>query len=459
MTSAPSTTAELAAFALGTDATRLPDEVRHAVRLAVLDSIGVTIAGAGHPAARIVVASLAEDAGPESATIVGSPRRANAAGATLANGVMAHVLDWDDTLLPARLHVSATLLPALLAIGETTDESGAELLAAFAVGFEIQARLAEAISPVMPERGWHGTGIVGGIGVAAAVSRMLGSSVLQTTHSIGIAGTGASGLVATFGTMAKALNLGRAGATGVHSAQLAARGFTSHPDLVGSGGFLAMYDDAPRLDGILANLGSRWAVLENGYKPYPCGVVAHAAIDAVLELREQAPPGEHATRIDLTVSPETVRLMGNPAPTTGLEAKFSVAYAAAAAWLDGRILPSTFEDEGVADRGRQALLSAVRVNASDSVAQDAAVCVVSTSSGWTGTARIDHARGTRGRPLDDGDLRAKFRSACEVGGSAHADQLIDVVERVEDRGVRELAELLGGGQINASTESESRATV
>jgi 2-methylcitrate dehydratase PrpD len=355
---------------------------------------------------------------------------------------MAHVLDWDDTLLPARLHLSATLLPALLATGETTDGRGHDLVAAFAIGFEIQARLAAAVSPVMPERGWHGTGVVGAIGVAAAVSRMCGSSALQTTHAMGIAGSAAAGLVATFGSMTKALNLGRAGAAGVHSAQLAARGFTSHPDLLGTGGFLQMYDDAPRVEAVSGRLGSEWAILENGYKAYPCGVVAHAAIDAILELREQAPPDDLPITIHLTVSPETVRLMGNPLPSTGLEAKFSVAYAAAAAWLDGTVLPDAFEDGVVRDAARQALLRIVRVEASGAVSQDEAVCTVGTSSGWARTAHIEHARGTRARPLDDDELRAKFRIACEVGGNPRAVDLIDAVERIETLDARHLAALL-----------------
>ena len=437
-----SLTADFAAFALETDAASLPSSVRHAVRRALLDSLGVTIAGARHPASRMVVETLPELIGPRSATIVGFPQRTDVAGATLANGVMAHILDWDDTLLPARLHLAATLVPALLATGEVHGGNGWDLIAGFAVGFEVQARLADAISPVMPERGWHGTGIVGGVGVAAAVSRLLGSSPEQTAHAMGIAGTAAAGLVATFGSMAKALNLGRAGAAGVQSALLAASGFTSHPDLLDAGSFLRMYDDAPRIEHLRDQLGSRWAVLDNGYKPYPCGVVAHAAIDGILQLRTDAPADDAPVTMHLTVSPETVRLMGNPSPVTGLEAKFSVAYAAAVAWADGNVLPGTFEDVEVTKPAYQALLRTVLVEPSDAVAQDEAICQVRTRSGWTGTVHVEHARGTRARPLDDLELRAKFRAACEVGGTDRAENLIDAVDRLEDINARELTQLL-----------------
>ena len=442
MTGERSLTGELARFALETDAAQLPDDVRAAARRAILDSLGVTIAGARHPASRIVVETLPGVTGPLSATIVGFPQRTDIAGATLANGVMAHVLDWDDTLLPTRLHLSATLVPALLATGEARGASGSDLIAALAVGFEIQARLAGAISPVMPERGWHGTGIVGGIGVAAAVSRLLGSGPEQTAHAMGIAGTAAAGLVATFGSMAKALNLGRAGAAGVQSAELAARGFTSHPDLLGAGSFLRMYDDAPRTEHLRDRLGSRWAVLDNGYKLYPCGVVAHAAIDAILQLRSNAPADDAPAAMRLTVSPETVRLMGNTNPTTGLEAKFSVAYAAAVAWVDGTVLPDAFEDASVTKPAYRDLLRSVQVEPSDAVAQDEAICEVQTGSGWIGHAHVEHARGTRARPLDDIELRAKFLAACQVGGFDRAERLIDAVDQLENVNARELARLL-----------------
>jgi 2-methylcitrate dehydratase PrpD len=430
-----SVTRALARFALTTDAAAIPPEVVHAVRRSFVDSIGVTVAGSTHPTAAIVVdlvGALVPD-GP--ATIVGSGRRTDVVSATLANGVMAHVLDWDDALLPMRLRASCTLVPALLAIAEggdsqrdgRVDAGGDALIAAYAVGFEIQARLAAAVSPAMPERGWHGTGVVGGVGVAAAVARLLGLDETRTAHAMGVAATGGQGLVATFGSMAKALNLGRAAATGVQSALLAARGFTGHPDLIGRGGFLAMYDDRPRLESLLDGLGDQWAVVDNGFKPYPCGVVAHAAIDAVLALREQAPAGDRLAELRLAVSPETTRLMGNPAPRTGLEARFSVAYAAAAAWRDGRILPGTFDDERVGRGDDQTTIAAIRVEPSPAIAQDEARATAVMDGGWTGEVHVPHARGTRGRPLSDEELAAKLRAGFEVGGNPNAD---DVLERL-----------------------------
>jgi 2-methylcitrate dehydratase PrpD len=440
----PTVTERLARFAVETRRDDLPSTVVDAVRRAVLDSLGVTIAGATHPAASIMDATLAQVAGPGPATVVGFARRTDVLSATTANGLMAHVLDWDDALLPMRLRAGATLVPSLLASGEVRPWSDGAFVSAYAVGFEIQARLAASISPVMPERGWHGTGVVGGIGVAAAVGRLLGLDVPRTVQAMGIAGTAAQGLVATFGSMSKGLNLGRAAAAGVQSAHLAAGGFTSHPDLLDRGGFLRMYDDAPRTDGILEGLGEHWAVVDNGYKPYPCGVVAHAAIDAMLELRAEAPAGDHPREIRLRVSPETIRLMGAAEPRTGLEAKFSVRYVAAAAWVDGTVDPGTFADAAPADPRYRDVMAAIRVEASPEVAQDEAVAEVGTVSGWSGQQHVRHARGTKGRPMSDEELRDKFRVACAFAGNPHADALITLVEGIDAVAAAEITALLVG---------------
>ena len=444
MTSDGDLTSALAAFAVDTDAGRIEAGVTHAVRRAVLDSLGVTIAGTRHPAARIVVDTIdALDSTTGSSTIVGSARPANPMDAALANGVMAHVLDWDDTLLPMRLHQSATLIPALLAVGERRGWTGEDLVTAFAVGFEIQARLAAAVTPQMQERGWHGTGIVGGVGVAAALARRFGLDSTATAHAMGIAATGGAGLVATFGSMSKALNLGRAGALGVQSALLAERGFTSHPDIVGAGGFLRMYDDEPRFEGLLDELGSRWAVLDNGYKPYPCGVVAHAAIDGVRELRA-AVGGTMPANLRLTVPPETAQLMGNPEPASGLEAKFSVRYAAAVAWIVGEVLPDAFEDGRVADPLYREAMARVDVEVRQDLAQDESIVAVEPDGGERRSVHVEHARGTIARPMNDAELEEKFRAACRIGGNPHADRLLAAIGRLEELPLTELAQLLAG---------------
>lgn len=414
-------TAEFARFVLDTTDAEFDDETRRAVRRSILDSLGVMIAGARHEAVNILLDTLRE-LGTGTSTLVGRRERTDPITATLANGVMAHVLDWDDTILPTRLHPSCTLVPALLAIGERTDATVADLGPPLAIGFELQQRLAMAAYPDYAERGWHGTGVVGGVGVAAAAGRLLGLDPGRMAHAFALAATGGAGITAVFGSMAKALNLGRAAASGIQSVLLAERGFTGITDVLDPGrGWLAQYAAQPATEALLEGLGRDWAIRRNGFKPYPCGVVAHAAIDAVLELRA-ASGGAVLTSLDLVVSPEAMRLMGNPQPRTGLEAKFSVRYAAAAAWTNGEVSPGSFTDAAVGHSGVRAVMERITVRGSGEVAQEAAVANAKTNE-QTLQVTVAHAQGTLERPMTDEELMDKFTRACEIGGNPNADRI------------------------------------
>jgi 2-methylcitrate dehydratase PrpD len=438
MAPAPGVTRQLVDFALRTSGSDLDGRTRDAVRRSILDSVGVSVAGSRHEAVEILLRSLPHASEGEAA-LVGREHRTDVVTATLANGVMAHVLDWDDTILPTRLHPSCTLVPALLAVGERTAATIADLVPAFAVGFELQQRLALAAYPEYAERGWHGTGVFGGIGVAAAVGNLLGLDADRISHAVSIAATGAAGVTGVFGSMAKALNLGRAGATGVSSALLAAEGFTGTPDLLDTDrGWLRLYTSDARSHDVVSGLGDRWAVNENGFKPYPCGVVAHAAIDGVLDLRERV-AGREPAQLTVTVSPEAMRLMGNMEPETGLEAKFSVRFAAAMAWVDGRVGPDAFADASVQRRDIQEAMSLVTVIGSPEVAQEAAN-VVFRGSGWREELVVPHARGTISRPMTDAELRDKFDVAFAFAGNPHAERAAALVDDATP--VAELMELL-----------------
>jgi 2-methylcitrate dehydratase PrpD len=216
-----------------------------------------------------------------------------------------------------------------------------------------------------------------------------------------------------------------------------------------------MYDDDPRSSAILDGLGSRWAVLENGYKPYPCGIVAHAAIDAVLQLRAEVAPGDRLSALRLRVPPETARLMGNPAPRTGLEAKFSVRYAAAVAWIDGAVLPEAFEDPAVNGPAYREAMARIAVEVMPGLAQDEARVEAETASGSAPEVHVEHARGTAARPLTDDELQAKFLTACHIGGNGNGPQLLRAVEQLDRIPVTEITALLpGDGRLDAATTDE-----
>ena len=252
---------------------------------------------------------------------------------------------------------------------------------------------------------------------------MLGLDADRTCHAMGLAATNASGLIATFGSMAKPLNIGRAGASGLQSALLAALGYTSHADILGAGRFLELYDEAPRHDLLVEGLGRDWAILRNGYKPYPCGFVAHAMIDAVRDLRARVGAARPLARLDLRLSTESMQLMGNADPGNELEAKFSLVYEAAVAWIDGHVTPAAFEPEAVRDPRYRSVMALTRIVSSPEVAQHEAFVEAAFADGAVERLHVAHARGTPARPLTDGDLLEKFVAALTLGGIAGGEQL------------------------------------
>lgn len=409
-----SITRELAAFAVAPRT--MAGEVDHAVRRAMLDYAGVAVAGTGHEAWHIALKLIDRLEARGSCRIVGSDRTTDCFNAAIVNAVAAHVLDFDDTILPTRAHLSAALFPALIAEGERRGWSMTQVIDAFAVGFEISARINECIYPSIHLRGWQGTGIAGGAGAAAAIGRLMGLDADRMVHAIGIAAGGAAGLIATFGSMTKALNIGRAGALGLQSAFLAADGFTSNEDMLGAARFLDLFDDQPRRDMLVAGLGRDWAVLRNGYKPYPCGFVAHAMIEAVRELRARRGRADGLAGLTLRVSQESTQLMGNADPTNELEAKFSLSYNAAVAWVDGNVTPVAFEDETVRDPRYRGVMACCTIVSSSDVRQDEAFAEGTFADGTTQEVHIQHARGTSIRPMTDEDLREKYAALLAGAG-------------------------------------------
>jgi len=285
MTDASGALAAIAAFAAGSTP---PAAARRRAAAAVLDTVGVMLAGASEPAARIVQ-TVAVEEGRGDCGIVGTALRASASHAALANGTAAHALDYDDMCFVSLAHPSAPLVAAAIAAAEAAGASGAALLDGYVVGFEVEGRLGRVMNPAHYERGWHCTSTIGTVGAAAAVARILGLDVPAIGHAIAIAASEASGLKENFGTMVKPLHAGLAARNAILAARLAAAGLTASAHaLDGAQGFLAAMDSATRsLDDAIADLGARWEIVDTGItvKLYPSCAGTHPSLDAVLDLR------------------------------------------------------------------------------------------------------------------------------------------------------------------------------
>jgi 2-methylcitrate dehydratase PrpD len=345
-----SLTARLGAFVV--DAQPTP-ACRARAAAAVLDTVGVTLAGAIEPAARIVQQTIAADHGGP-CRLVGVRARAAAQDAALANGTAAHALDYDDMCFVSLAHPSAPLVPAALAAAELVHAGGRALLDAYVIGFEIEGRLGRLMNPRHYQRGWHCTSTLGTIGAAAACSRLMGLDAAASGHALAIAASEASGLKENFGTMVKPLHAGLAARNGVLAATLARGGMTANERAFdGRQGFFAAFDGEgrPVADGI-ADLGARWEIVDTGItvKLYPSCAGTHPALDAILDLRRRERfAAADVDRIDIAVDSITPTVLIYDRPLSELEAKFSMPFCAAAAVVFGGVGIDTFEPAAIRD--------------------------------------------------------------------------------------------------------------
>jgi 2-methylcitrate dehydratase PrpD len=423
----------------------VPADVLHESTRCLLDHLGLAIAGAAEPAASIALAQCRLLGGDPQARILGTRHRLRVTDAAFVNGISCHALDFDDTHVPTILHPSTPLYAAGTALAEWRGSRGIDLLAAHSFGYELAARVSNALYPEHYDAGWHMTGTTGALASATVAIRLLGLEALTATHCLSIAATQAAGHREQFGTMTKPFHAGHAAQAGVWAGLLAAGGFTGAPDpLQGRRGMFAVMSSASTPGDLVDGLGERWQIFDNGVKPYACGVVIHPAIDAVRDLAVRK--GLTAHRIDkikLHVHPLVKELTGKTDPRTGLEGKFSVTFACAIALLDGRAAEAEFSDKAVHRDDVRAVMARIEVLANPAVPHTQAGATALTRGGETVETWVDHARGTPGNRLSDDELREKFVGlAVDVIGSERAKRLADAAFSLKDGGsVEEMLEL------------------
>jgi 2-methylcitrate dehydratase PrpD len=398
-----------------------PAEARRAATRAVLDTVGVALAGSVEPAARAVQRVIQESHGP--CSVLGLFSRASAGDAALANGTAAHALDYDDMCFVSLAHPSAPLVAAALAAGEVAGTSGRALLDAYVVGFEIEGRLGRVMNPRHYQRGWHCTSTLGTIGAAATVARMFGLDEAMCGHALAIAASEASGLKENFGTMVKPLHAGLAARNGVLAAQLARAGMTaSDAAIEGPQGFLAAMDsEHTSFAACSADLGSRWEIVETGItvKLYPSCAGTHPTLDALLDLRRRERfTAADVEAIEVGVDRIVPTILIYDRPSSGLEGKFSMPFCAAVAVVDGRVGIDTFEAARLGDPEIAAMQSRVTMRVDPALDGSApaltqARVTVRLNDGRVLTSSANGARGYHDRPASDDELAEKFL-ACAM---------------------------------------------
>ena len=419
-----------------------PAGARDCAAAAVLDTVGVILAGAGEPASRIVQRVVAAEGG-SGCQVFGASASSSATGAALANGTAAHALDYDDMCFVSLAHPSAPLVPAAFAAAEVARASGVALLDAYVVGFEIEGRLGALMNPRHYQRGWHCTSTLGTIGAAAAACRLLGLDAPTTGHALGIAASEASGLKENFGTMVKPLHAGLAARNGVLAALLARDGMTASGIAIeGPQGLLrAMDSQDTGIGDAIADLGSRWEILDTGItvKLYPSCAGTHPSLDLILDMRrQQGFAAADVERIDIDVDSITPTVLIYDRPATELEAKFSMPFCAAAAVVDGQVGLETFEATHLTDPIITSLMDRVTMTANRGFDNGAPALTQARVSirlrdGRTFSEMADGARGYPANPASDAELDAKFLSCAERALSkASSRRALELLRRIQE---------------------------
>jgi len=400
-----------------------PASAVEAARRAILDCLGVMLAGSVEPSARIVHAVALAEGGAPLCTVVGTGRRTGAVWAALCNGTAAHALDFDDTNFILLGHPSAPVLAAALAAGELALADGQALIHAFLLGFEVETTLAAVLNPAHYDHGWHATCTLGTLGAAAAAARLLGLDTEGIRTALALAASQSSGLKENFGTMTKPFHAGHAARSGVLAALLAREGWTaSEQALEGPQGFFHVLGaGVPRWEA-LDTLGAPWKIVTSGVavKPYPSCACTHSIIDGTLELRRthQIDPDD-VTEVTVGVNAIVPRILIHSRPRTGLEAKFSAEFSAAAALVEGRVGIATFQDAKLYEPAIQAVMGRVKVFVDPDIPGDQerhmwTRVTVRLRDGRTVSIGPREVPGHPSNPLTPGALREKFDECARL---------------------------------------------
>lgn len=428
-------TEQLSHFAAKTDGTAIPDTALRMMQQSCLDWAAVGLAGRDEPVSRIVRDMVLAEAGTPQSTVIGTPQKLPPRAAALANGTISHALDYDDTHFAHIGHPSVAVIPAALAVAQARQASGAAFQHAALIGIEASIRVGIWLGRAHYQTGFHQTATAGAFGAGLAAARLMGLDQAGCAMVLGLLATRASGLKSQFGTMGKPFNAGLAAANGIEAATLVAHGFVANPDALESPQGFGATHAGEHLDIATQELGHTWFFETVSHKFHACCHGLHAALEAAATLGPLLPAT--IAGITVTTHPRWMTVCNQPAPMTGLGAKFSYGTVLAMQVLghDTAVLDS-YSDALCADPQLQALRARVSVIADDSIPETAAHLRVALHDGRILTAAHD-----LDAPMALSIRAAKIAAkANSLLGQARADALsAAITDRVS---ASEFAELL-----------------
>lgn len=436
-------TETLAGFVGTSSKLQVPAEAAQIIRTGVIDNIGTMLAGRDEPIVGIVRRHLAARLpGAAESSVLLNQGRAYAADAALINATAAHALDYDDVALSG--HTSTVLVPALFAEAEAIGASGADLIRAYLVGYEVWAELIGRDAGSHHLKGWHPTAVFGTVGGAAAIAGLRRLDAVTCRNALAIAASMAGGLVANFGTMTKPFHAGHAAGSAIEAVRLAMFGMTASADaLEHHAGFLAAISPSGQVERERKadTLGKKLRILDSGLsvKKYPVCYSTHRVIDAVMDCaKRENITVDNVSSVHATIGVAQASMLRNHSPKTGLEAKFSLEFGVAAALSAGAVGLTQLTDAYVNEAQIQDLMKRVSISTVDTA------CTVDPSFAFSDrvviklddgrsidSGEIRFARGNAKLPLTEADLRTKFLDCASGAAQIDANALYDALSRLE----------------------------
>ncbi len=423
---APPVTRTLARFVATHPSRGWSDAVDREAHRTWLNWVGCAVGAARHESVEAALGALAMLRPAAQAAVLGRGERLDMAGAALVNGLSSHTFDFDDTHLRTIIHPAGPVAAAILALAEGAGATGRQVIDALVLGIDVSCRVGNAMYPDHYDRGWHITGSTGTLGAAAGCARLLGLDEERTAMALGIAASQPVGMREQFGTMTKPFHPGAAARAGLLAALLAKHGFTASPRaLEAPRGMMQTVSTKNDWNEVTDELGGRFEISFNTYKPFACGIVIHPSIDACVQLRERGVRAADVERIELKVHSLVLELTGKKEPKDGLEGKFSVYHGCAAGLVVGRAGEPEYDDAFVNRADVVALRRKVVATVDDAIDEASADVTAVLKDGRREHVFVEHAIGSLQRPLPDAALEDKFRTMADpVIGAARAAALV-----------------------------------
>jgi 2-methylcitrate dehydratase PrpD len=411
----------------------LPPAMIHEAKRALLNFAGCALSAADQPAIATAVRVLQPFSGADTVSLIGRRERLDAMAAAFVNAVASNLMDFDDTHLPTVIHPTAPVAAPALALGERDHLSGARVLHAFVLGAEVECRIGNAVTPGHYARGWHITSTCGVFGSAVAAAKLLGLNAEQTAHALGIAASQSAGSVESLTAGAKNVSVGNAARNGIFAALMAGQGINAAPaSIEGKLGWARSMGDEPNIAAMTDGLGSHWEFAANTYKPYPCGIVLHAVLDACLGLRAD---GIAAERIAAVIVQGNRLLLdrGDRMVADERDARVSIHHCVAVAFLHGHAGLPAFGRDMVFDADVVAFRERVRAECDPDLPTGAARVVVIGHDGQRAERLVMHARGSASHPMTDAEIEAKTRGlATDARRAQSLDRIVADFWHFED---------------------------